>query len=181
MKRPAKYRPSVKLDQDVLKSILHYDPLTGMFTWLSRIATTSRQRAWNTRYAGKQAGCEWRAEKSNTPYIVIHIFDRAFFAHRLAVLYMTGEWPDDHTDHKDLDGINNRWLNLRAATHSQNLSNSRLPSRNKSGFKGVRPHKHKWVAVCAGKYLGLFSTPEEASAAYLAAATTKSGEFARAA
>jgi hypothetical protein len=168
-----------RITQDVLKTILHYDPLTGVFTWLERPATTSRQRAWNTRYAGKVAGYPWKDAQSNTTYRVIRIFDWPYLAHRIAVLYMTGEWPSDHTDHKDLDGLNNRWLNIRVATRSQNFGNRPIGKRNTSGAKGVRPHGRKWVAECAGKYLGSFSTFDEARDAYAHAALLRFGEFAR--
>ncbi len=81
-------------------------------------------------------------------------------------------------DHIDGDGFNNRRSNLRIASQSQNMANSRLSKANRSGFKGVYRYGHKWRACLSGKNLGSFLTPEEAHAAYCAAALEKYGEFA---
>lgn len=167
------------LTQDTLKRLLHYEPLTGVFTWLTRADV---RQSWNTRYAGKEAGFDWSI--GNVTYRSIRIFDWPFLAHRLAFLYTTGAWPKDGIDHKDLDGLNNRWANLREATKAQNSANTKAMRNNSSGFKGVsKNHNGRWRATISisGKQrrLGYFDTPEEASAAYHAAAVERSGEFAR--
>jgi hypothetical protein len=87
---------------------------------------------------------------------------------------MTGEWPKTLIDHRDGDGLNNRWLNLRCATYKINNQNQRAPrSDNKSGFLGVCAHKNRFYAyIKIGdkvKNLGAFLTAEEAHEAYLAA------------
>jgi hypothetical protein len=88
-------------------------------------------------------------------------------------------------DHIDGDGLNNQRSNLRLATHTENLRNQRIRRDNTSGFKGVSWSKAsgKWVAQIRMtgkiKYLGSFTTPEEAYAAYCAAALELHGEFAR--
>lgn len=88
-------------------------------------------------------------------------------------------------DHRDTNGLNNAWSNLRAATKSQNNANTRTAKNNKAGVKGVMRDKHgrRWVAQIkpGGKsmHLGTFDTQEEASAAYGAAAAKFFGEFAR--
>ncbi len=94
--------------------------------------------------------------------------------------------PGMLTDHRDGDGLNNRRDNLRVASKTQNGRNSRMKSRNTSGFKGVHLHKQsgKWRAristgtrhVC----LGLHETPEAAHAAYVKASAELHGEFSRA-
>jgi len=107
-------------------------------------------------------------------------------AHRLAVLYMTGSWPENLVDHADGDGLNNRWPNLRDADKSQNGANRGADIRNKLGVKGVRrdPRSGKFSAAINknGKqsYLGSYATAEEASRAYQAAAAEAFGIFARA-
>jgi hypothetical protein len=88
-------------------------------------------------------------------------------------------------DHRDGDGLNCRRSNLRAATHSQNIGNSRLRRDNRSGLKGVtevRPGKWRAQFRLDGRnlYLGLFNSPELAHAAYVSAARERFGEFARA-
>ena len=93
--------------------------------------------------------------------------------------------PKRLVDHIDGDGLNNRKLNLRKATRSQNAMNGEMHVDNKSGFKGVSYHKArgKWVAWIMRegnrKYLGLFGNPESAHAAYVEAAKEHHGKFAR--
>lgn len=90
-------------------------------------------------------------------------------------------------DHINTDGstLDNRRKNLRIATNQEQQRNKRRQSNNTSGFKGVHLHAQsgKWrasIGVDGGyKSLGLFVTPEEAHAAYCAAAKKYHGEFAR--
>lgn len=161
------------LTAERLREILHYDPDTGQFTWLN--PGSSRLKT------GDAAGTLSRG------YLTIGVTRKARFpAHHLAWLYMTGEWPADEVDHRDTDGTNNRWLNLRAATGGQNKANTRRRSDNTSGYKGVsfRKASGKYIAQIkvAGRYkgLGIFSDPAEAHAAYVRAAQEAFGEFARA-
>lgn len=87
-------------------------------------------------------------------------------------------------DHRNMNGLDCRRENLRAATKSQNTRNSRLRRNNRSGFKGVTETSKGWRAQCRfdgrNHHLGYFDTPEEAHAAYFAAACEHAGEFARA-
>lgn len=77
-----------------------------------------------------------------------------------------------HADHINHNTLDNRECNLRPATYTQNRMNSRIGTRNKSGYKGVSWHKHanKFIASLRtdGKliYLGLFVDPSEAAKAY---------------
>lgn len=83
-------------------------------------------------------------------------------------------------DHKNLNQLDNRRENLRICTQAQNLANSPLTSRNKSGFKGVHSNgKGKWFSQFRRKTVGTFNTPEEAALAYKKAALDYWGEFAR--
>jgi hypothetical protein len=78
---------------------------------------------------------------------------------------MTGEWPKNEIDHINGDSLDNRWINLREATHVDNATN-RHRRKNRSGFVGVRKYAHDWGASFSAdkKYyrLGHFNTPEEA-------------------
>jgi len=144
------------LTQEILKSLLQYDPISGLFT----NKTTRSYKA----LAGKESGyiC------SNHGYVIIKIKNKAYKAHRLAFLYMTGNFPLEFVDH--INGIrsDNRWINLREATNQQNIRNTRVRKNTKSGFKGVLWDYRwkKWVAYCQanGKrhFLGSSSTPEGA-------------------
>ncbi len=90
-----------------------------------------------------------------------------------------------NVDHKDGNGLNNRRLNLRQCTKSQNGANRGLPSNNRSGFKGVYWFKpmRTWKArlTCQRKehHLGYFKNPSDAARAYDACAILFFGEFAK--
>lgn len=170
----------MRVDATLLRLRLHYEPSSGSFTWLRRDDCTDR---WNTRYAGKEAGTpKWQGWGW---YWQINLNGRCYKAHRLAWLYMTGEWPSLPIDHRDGDGLSNRWDNLRLSTVSQNNANQQRRRDNTTGFKGVTWHKAagryqaKIGIAGASHYLGLFDTPEAAHAAYRAAASRAYGAFAR--
>lgn len=162
----------MSLTVERLREVVHYNPGTGFFTWL-----ISRRVV----RAGARAG----SVHKKTQYLRIKIDGVDHLAHRLAWLYMTGQWPPDQIDHRDLVRSHNWWSNLRLANNSQNNANSRLPSCSTSGFKGVTwsRHRKKWQAQITfqgrNQYLGGFDTPEAAHAAYAAAAIKHHGEFAR--
>lgn len=107
-------------------------------------------------------------------YIVVHVNNVKYLAHRLIWFMENGEWPTQEIDH--INGVknDNRIANLREATRSlncQNVKGARGDSR--SGVKGVRRNYNKWEAYIrvAGTryYLGLYQTKEQARQAYLAA------------
>jgi hypothetical protein len=156
-----------------LKELLGYDPEAGVFVWL-----VSRGSALK----GRRAGC---VDDTNG-YTLIRIDGEQYRAHRLAILWMTGEWPEDQTDHINGDRADNRWGNLREATNAQNQRNTnKLRSDNTSGLKGVCWDKAagKWKAAINinGQtiYLGLFLSTQDAARAYDEAAPQYHGEFAR--
>jgi hypothetical protein len=117
-------------------------------------------------------------------YRLIGVDGRLYKANRLAWLYMTGEWPSGHVDHINMVVANDKWANLRIATHAQNLQNRGKQKNNTSGFKGVffHPQSGRWRArINANKQsvsLGLHDTPELAHMAYREAASALHGEFA---
>lgn len=96
---------------------------------------------------------------------------------------LMGNPPGMEVDHIDRDGLNNRRINLRLATHQQNAYNA-TPQKNRSGYRGVtwyKPYK-KWVVVLMkdGKkhHVGYFDNPEDGGRAYDKAARELHGEFA---
>jgi hypothetical protein len=171
------------LTQKRLQELLHYDPETGVFTWLPRPVSRPFNCLWNAHYAGKQAGSTAKS-RGNLLYVKINIGGSIKSAHRLVFLYMTGELPSMGVDHKDRNGLNNRWNNLRPANQTENCANRGISKNNTSGFKGVYLHKinRSYVAsiVIRGKrnHLGCFNSAEEAHSAYVVAAQNYSGEFA---
>lgn len=160
------------LTQEQLMDVLHYNPDTGIFTWVS--PTNRRIKA------GDVAGTINCSGYSRTK-----VLGQEYLAHRLAWLYVTGAWPTGMVDHVNCNPLDNRFANLRIATNSQNLANQRLNSRNTSGFKGVTSYRGRWRATLVknrkSNHLGYFDTPLEAHEAYCAAAKVHFGEFARAA
>ena len=163
-----------------VRTLLHYDPDTGVFTWQPRPVTTPHQKAWNSRRAGKPAG-----NPTGHGYWQIRIGGHSYYAHRLAWLYVHGVWPPEDIDHINDNGLDNRLANLRLATTGQNLANARLRSDSTTGYKGVSYHRasglyharihkdHREIS------LGYHSTAEEAATAYQEAAERLHGEFAR--
>jgi hypothetical protein len=103
------------LTQERLKEILHYDPETGMWTWI-------KERKYMNILVGSIAG----TVKSNG-YLYIGIDRKQYRASRLAFLYMTGKLPPDEVDHKNRVRLYNRWSNLRLVTHSENQQNKGPP------------------------------------------------------
>lgn len=138
------------LNQDTLKEIISYDPVTGNFIWIKPVA--------NRIKAGDFAGTE-----SGNGYISIKIKSKAYLAHRLAWLYMTGKWPKCQIDHDNHIRQDNRWINLFEATNIENSRNRSLSKKNTSGFNGVSWMKgsKRWRAQIRvdGRLiiLGLFS------------------------
>jgi len=150
------------ITQQYLKSRLRYDPETGIFTWIN---------GWRE---GKIAGTH-----SGNGYRQININYKIYGEHRLAFLYVHGFLPP-MIDHRNRIKDDNRIANLRECNKAQNAVNS-LPRKSATGFRGV-VHDHsrfraqiKRFGKCL--YLGLFDTPEEASAAYEAKLKELHGEF----
>jgi len=165
-----------------LRSLLDYDPETGIFTWRPRRVLTQYDKTWNARYAGTKAGTPTVPKG----YTQIMVNGRLYLAQRLAFLWMTGEWPkSEEIDHFNEDRADNRFSNLREATSSQNKWNTGNRADNSSGSKGVAFDKRRgtWYArieVNGTKtWLGSFATIEDAKAARDAAARRLHGEFHR--
>lgn len=144
----------MELTQEYLKSILDYNPNTGIFTWKLKKAARI--------IIGSIAGT-----RRKDGYIHIQIDGKNYLGHRLAFLFMTGAIPSK-VDHKDLDTSNNIWSNLRNASNSQNGANRLKLSNNGSGYKNVTWQKSasKWKVVVHknGKdhYAGLFTELKDA-------------------
>jgi hypothetical protein len=88
------------VSQSKLKSILRYEPETGKFYWLEARGRVSR---------GSEAGSVGRFD-----YLVIKIDSKAYYAHRLAHLYMEGYLPELDIDHINGKRRDNRWVNHRS-------------------------------------------------------------------
>lgn len=143
-----------------LKHLLHYDPETGIWTWINPLARHIR--------VGAKAGSD-----DGKGYTRIQVRGYSYRSGRLAWFYMTGEWPEDQIDHINRNTDDDRWINLREANQSQNNFN------RGSGIRGVYRSGSKWRAqVGPNNDLGLFLTFEEAVAARDIVAARLGGEFA---
>ena len=92
---------------------------------------------------------------------------------------------EDYIDHKNRNKLDNRKNNLRICDQSYNMANSKTPSHNTSGFKGVsfsKTEKKYKAYICRKgvKYnLGTYATVEQAAQAYKTKAEQLFGEYAR--
>lgn len=147
------------MHQELLKSFLLYDPLTGIFT---------RKIDYGNCKAGDICGSKLVTKDGKT-YLTVGINYKKYYLHRLAFLYMNGSFPIFEVDHDDGDGTNNRWSNLRDVPKDINGKNQRLYSSNKSGVAGVSwsKQKKKWRARIninkKEKDLGFFDDPKDAA------------------
>jgi hypothetical protein len=149
-----------------LKGAFSYDPVTGLLTWnfSPRYSIASGDRAGSADEKG---------------YMRVTIDQYSCLVHRVIWCLVYGMWPKNHIDHIDGCPSNNKLSNLRDVPRMVNNQNQRKPQRHgTSGFLGVSYDNNtrtinKWSAhICAnGKqiYIGRFSTPELAHAAYVEA------------
>jgi hypothetical protein len=151
-------KPSIKR----VRSILKYDPKTGVLTWRK-----SRQRV----RAGSIAG----TIVSDGHRQVWLDYGRYQASHLIWVI-VKGEWPPHgyQIEHRDVMPANDRWTNLRLATFSQNMANKKRMTKS-SDYKGVHcvsPHQYKATITKNRKVhrLGTFNTPFKAWLAYRKAA-----------
>lgn len=144
-----------------LKEIFTYDQISGNFT---------HNFSRGLRKAGDVVGTI-----NKGGYLQFQISGKIYLAHRLAWLYMTGDWPEGMIDHKDLDRKNNSWSNLRDVPRKVNARNGAIRKNNSSGFRGVSWNKqeNKWYAYISVdgklKSLGRFLHKEDAILARMTA------------
>ena len=153
-----------------VRECFDYDPHSGALIWR---VSGARMRA------GEDAGVV-RPDGQ----ILVGLDGGRYRSHRLIWLWMTGDEPPEYIDHADGDRGNNRWGNLREASNSLNMANRGAQKNNRaSGLKGAYANNGVWMSRIqkdgVDYYLGCFSSPEEAHAAYAAKATELFGEFAR--
>lgn len=114
-----------------------------------------------------------RAGSTKNGYVIIRINGRGYRAHRLAWLYVYGQWPTLMIDHINGKRSDNRIENLRDVQAYVNVENQRrAQATNILGVLGVSRHFNKYRAkisidgVC--RHIGCFNTEKEAHEAYLA-------------
>lgn len=149
-----------------VNELLRYEPDTGLFFWKVDVS--------EKLVAGGLA-----LRKTGNGYRSVCIDGESYSAHRLAFLIMTGSCPDV-VDHRNRNRADNRWDNLREATHKQNIANSSKRTRQKGVTWDSKRRVWKTAIRVDGKAhnLGTFANPDLAIAAYRAAAEQFHGEYA---
>jgi hypothetical protein len=162
-----------KLTADYFRKLYKYEPLTGKII---------------SNYCGGRIkfGQQLALSTDSGGYPHMNIAGKLYPVHRLAVLYMTGNFPAPGTgvDHINRVVTDNRWENLRVITQSQNGMNRGLSTNNTSGVKGVswHPRKQLWnVKITVARqqiHVGSYPVKEAAIAARKIAEAKYHGEFA---
>ena len=118
-----------------LKELFRYDPETGFIYWIAK---------GKGKIKKKPAG-----SKLFSGYIGICIGSKRIQAHRIAWFLHYGQWPDKQIDHINGIRTDNRIVNLRLATNSENGKNHGKNKNNTSGYQGVYWDKAnvKWRAI----------------------------------
>lgn len=155
--------------QKRVRELFHYQPNTGLL--------------WRKNSVRRSLVCGWLRPDG---HVGVHVDGHGHLAHRVIWLWMTGMWPIE-IDHKDVDGSNNKWENLREATRSQQNANKRVLPTSHTGIKGVgyepnRPGSkpwRAWAALNGKRKTQRCATLEEARRAQWRLARQLHGEFAR--
>lgn len=157
----------MELSQQYLKSILKYDPTSGVWSWINCASKNVP--------VGKVAG----TVNGFTGYRSMNLNGKRYYAHRLAFTYVTGVPLSDSYCVDHINGVrdDNRWDNLRCVTtvvNNQNLRKAKS-SNQTSGLLGVSWNKKasKWrsyINICGKQvHLGFFEDKYLAYAAYVTA------------
>ena len=132
------------------------------------------QWKWQANQKKSKRFYAWRGKKIDGKYKMIYL-------HRF-ILKITDK--KIFVDHVNMNTLDNRKINLRICTHSQNQMNTNKNNRNSLGYKGISYDKrvNKFYAnITLNKktfYLGGFIDPKDAAKAYNEAAIKYFGEFA---
>jgi HNH endonuclease/AP2 domain len=147
------------ITQERLKELVSYNPDTGKFTRIIK-RTNGKSNGWPDKNG----------------YLYLMVDGKNYAYHRLIWLYVHGKFPNNEIDHINGNKADNRIANLRDVTRTQNMQNEiKVRKSSSSGFMGVRFRKDRntWTATIRvngkQKRLGVFATPQEAEAAYIAA------------
>ena len=149
------------LTAELARKFYDYNPETGELRW--RIKPCQRMNA------GDLAGCI-----NSDGYLQVAFKATRYAAHRVIWMHVHGQWPDGMIDHINGIRTDNRIANLRDVSAAMNQHNRKfLAKNNTSGFTGVRRLQNAWRSGIwhggKSRFLGYFSTPEEAHSAYLEA------------
>ena len=152
--------PARELQARLHKAFI-YDPASGAF--LHRANGVHKTAMANAASKNKITG-----------YMTLRFDGGNVYAHRMAWVYLYGEYPD-RIDHINGDRADNRIANLRSVTQSGNLQNLTNRPQRSNPYLGVSQCKktgrfEAYIQIQGRKKsLGRHATPEEAHQAYLSA------------
>lgn len=160
----------MSLTAEQARDLFRYEPETGLLYW---------------RATGKGRGdISLPAVRLNGHgYWIVCVNYRRYRAHRVIWLMERGEWPAHELDHINGDRADNRMVNLREVTTSQNQMNRRKAKNNTSGVTGVSWHSigKKWAVELwvrgRKRYFGLHEDLEFAELVSSEARRKYHGEF----
>ena len=172
-----------KIPVSWVRVLFEYESDTGRLLWAVDAGR------WGRIPAGTRAGSEHTDQDGyRSRYVTIE--GKLYKATHLIWAWMTGQWPKRTVDHKNLDGLDDRWENLREADDSQQKQNNRRRKDSKTGFKCVTYYNdpryrdgkcYRWQVVVNGKRIKSstrFETAKEAYEAYCARLPDFHGQFA---
>lgn len=160
------------IDIEEMKKLFTYNPDTGDLTWnyrdVSEFKNEHAAKSFNNKKAGKVVG-NIRINKNGKKYRAIKTNTQTHLAHRVCWAIYHNEQPE-MIDHINGDGTDNRILNLRSVSVTENNRNARRHKTNTSGYSGVSKYNEcKWQAsIWIGNKqvnLGCYDTKAEAVAA----------------
>jgi hypothetical protein len=107
----------IEITQEYLMSIADYDPDTGIITRKDRKGSNGSIDAYG--------------------YLIIKIKGEQYKAHRLAWLYVHGEFPSNVIDHINGDKLDNRIENLRDVPQAINVRDTKREPNKDTGEVGI--------------------------------------------
>jgi len=112
------------IQKELLTKVIYDESSPSCLRWSEVISRKIRK--------GSVAGHLHKADK----YYKVRYKGKAFRVHRIIWQLFYGT-TESMIDHKDGDTTNNRIENLREATHTENMRNSKTKESNKTGVKGL--------------------------------------------
>lgn len=158
-------KPSIQL----VRESFEYNPDTGILIWRHRprehFKTLQAMLGANTKNQRLEAGIIHTVLKGNKKYRRVHFRYKHIYSHHIIWAIKKGVWPES-LDHKDGNGLNNKWDNIKKADSQENNKNLKLYKTNKSGVSGVYKRGCSWVAHIGSSknavWLGSFPSKSEA-------------------
>lgn len=165
-----------KVSYSELIKALTYDPQSGIFTWV-------HPSKYHPNLVGAKAGHPYICG-GDKQYSSIQINGKKYKTSRLAYLYMTGKHPKYQIDHINGDSLDDRWVNLREVTHTQNMWNLSLrdtPSGLPMGVRKTRSGKYEARIRKNGvlETIGFYDSQDEAHNDYITKRREYFGQFNR--